>query len=59
MQLWENQERFHEVTSLEAALRLIAGFDESMACVDCDPQTYRLYDNDGKLIYERMGYHIP
>jgi hypothetical protein len=59
MKLQENQERFYNVKDLEAALRLIAGFDEAMAVVNCDPQTYRLFDDDGRLIYERKGYHIP
>lgn len=59
MRLRENDERDHLVADLVAAKKLIAGFDEAMAVVDCNPQRYRLYNDQGELVYERPAYRIP
>lgn len=59
MKLWENDERAYEVKDLDDAKRLIAGLGEAMACVDCDPQRYRLYGNNGELVYEQPAQRIP
>ena len=59
MKLWENHERFYEVSSIEEAKRRVAAYDDAMACVDCDPQSYRLLNEHGDIVWERPGYRIP
>lgn len=59
MKLWENWERFYEVKDVETAKRMVTGFDDAMACVDCDPQSYRLINDHGDIVWQRPGYRIP
>jgi hypothetical protein len=55
LKVWENKERCFNIESLEKLEKFIEGMDLSMATVDCDPQTYRAYDETGKLVYQRLG----
>ena len=59
MRLLENDREIARPRTVDEAKRIIAGCDESMAAVDCDPQGYKLLDNDGKIVYERPKIRIP
>lgn len=52
LRLFENGKFLRRVKSIDEAKEIIAGCDESMACVDCDPQDY-VVKNSSRTVYER------
>jgi hypothetical protein len=50
--LYENKKYLRNVKNIDEAKKIIAGLDESMACVDCDPQDY-IVKKGNKIVYDR------